>query len=198
MSNKNRKIVALSTGLILATPLTVLANAGLPMIVFTFPLMLMALLPIIMVESFVIQRSLKAPFKKVIVSNGIANVASTLIGTPLAWGILLGFQLITTGGGCGPGFETVPDSMITAVVGSAWICPWAEQEKWLIPIAFINCMIVAFFISVYIEYLVMRKTLKGHEDNVVKKVTYKSNLVSYFLLVVVSVSYYFYSIGVNS
>jgi hypothetical protein len=180
--------------LVAATPLPALANAGVPMIFLTFPAMLLALLPIILIESLIIQKSLNIAYKKAIIPNGVANAVSTIAGFPLAWRLLLGLELLTTGGSCGPGFETVSNSIITAILESAWLCPWENQLYWLIPVAFINCLIVAFFISIFIEYFIMKKMLKDHKKDVIKKVTYKANIISYALLVIVNIGYLVYSI----
>lgn len=194
---KFRKILFLAMLLVAATPFPALANAGVPMIYLTYPAMLMALLPIILVESIVIQKSLNIAFKKAIIPNGVANAVSTIAGFPLAWGLLLGLELLTTGGSCGPGFQTVSNSIITVILESAWLCPWEDQLYWLMPIAFLNCLIVAFFLSFVIEYLIMKKMLKEHEKSIVRKVTCKANIISYSLLVILNIGYLVYSIAKN-
>ncbi len=183
------KLTFLPLALLAAFPSLAYANAGVPMIFLTFPAMLIALLPIILIESFVINREIAISIKKAIVPCSVANAISTIAGFPLAWGLLLGFELLTTGGSCGPGFETLTSSILTAVLESAWLCPWEDQLYWMIPVAFINCLIVAFFISVFTEYFVMKKMLVGQESATVKKVAYKANIVSYSLLVVLNIVY---------
>ncbi len=151
--------------------------------------MLIALVPIIVIEAFVISREIDTSVKKVIMPSSTANAVSTIVGFPLAWGLLLGLELLTTGGSCGPGFDTLTSSIVTAVLESAWLCPWEDQLHWMVPVAFINCLIVAFFISVYSEYFVLRRMLVGQELPAVKNAVYRSNIVSYSLLVVLNLAY---------
>ena len=151
--------------------------------------MLIALLPIILIESLVITREMTLSIRETIIPCSIANAVSTIAGFPLAWGLLLGLELLTTGGSCGPGFETLTSSIITVVLESAWLCPWEGQLHWMIPVAFINCLMVAFFVSVLTEYLVMKKMFAGREPSALKKVAYKANIVSYSLLVILNIAY---------
>lgn len=195
---RTSKALLLATLLFLGVSSQAFANAGLPMIMLTFPAMLIGLLPVIFVESLIFKRSLKIPLKMVLVPNSVANATSTLVGLPLSWGVLFVLELLTTGGSCGPGFETVSSSIITAILESAWLCPWEDQMFWLIPVAFVNGLLAAFLISLFIEYLIMRKMLTGYDNHLVKKLTYKSNIISYSLLVVLSTSYLVYNMVYKS
>lgn len=179
------------------TPLPAFADAGIPMIFLTFPAMLIALVPVILIETFVIHKALEIPYKKALIPNSVANLASTVAGFPLAWGLLLGLELLTTGGGCGPGFGTISSSILTVILESAWLCPWEDHLYWLMPVAFINCLIIAFFISIWIEYFVMKKMLKEHDKAKIKKATYKANLVSYALLIILNIVFLAFNILKN-
>lgn len=137
----------------LLLPSPVWAKAGVPMIFLSFPVMLVALLPIIFLEGCIYKRKLETAFKDSLSSSAAANALSTLGGFPLAWGLLLIVELITTGGRCGPGFDTLPKTIWTAIVESAWLCPWQDPLYRLIPVAFINSLVVAFFLSVSMERL---------------------------------------------
>jgi hypothetical protein len=94
------------------------ANIGLPMIFVSYPIMLVALIPIIVFEGYLSAKLLKLRFKKSLVPSSLANCVSTILGFPLAWLLLLWFQVSATGGGCGPGFDTTFDSVITIIVGA--------------------------------------------------------------------------------
>ena len=54
--------------------------------------MVCALIPIIIVEALVIQRVLGISFRDSLRGATLANLASTFIGVPVAWGIMLGLQ----------------------------------------------------------------------------------------------------------
>ena len=199
MHNYRFQIFAcLLLAILVTLPFPAYANAGIPMIFLTFPAMLIALLPIVFIEAVVINRTIAIPFRKIFIPCGIANAVSTIIGFPLAWSLLLGLELLTIRGNCGPGFETFLSSITTAIFESAWLCVWEKQLHWMIPVAFINCLIVAFFISVLVEYFVFRKLLVGQEISNIKKATYKSNLMTYSLLIVLNLAYLGYNIADQS
>lgn len=58
------------------TPLPVLADAGLPMIVVEWPAMLLALLPVIGVEVLVARRMIHLPRGRMIAGIALANLIS--------------------------------------------------------------------------------------------------------------------------
>jgi hypothetical protein len=74
---------------ILCFPAVAYANVGVPMIVLSYPAMIIALLPVIFIETSVFKRMVLVPFKKSLVSIGVANAISTIVGFPFAWGLLL-------------------------------------------------------------------------------------------------------------
>ena len=192
---RNLLIISLfSITIFLLLPVQASADAGVPMIFLSFPLMLISLIPIIFIESYIYTKTTSSPFKRSIAASATANSISTIAGFPLAWGLLFGLELLTTGGSCGPGFDTVPKSILTAILESAWLCPWEDQLYWLIPIAFINSLIVAFFISVLIEYFILKKFMKDTDRKVVKKATYIANISSYLLLILMGLGYLIYSV----
>ena len=188
------KYVAFPIVLVLCLPVAAHANAGIPMIFVSFPIMLIALLPVIFIESSIFRRVVPIPYKKSFVSNGIANAISTIAGFPLAWGLLLAIELLTTGGRCGPGFDTIPKSIITVIVEAAWLCPHEEHLYWLVPTAFIICLIVAFFISLAIEYYVNRRFYKECSKKQLRRAVYIANMSSYCLLILIAVGYLGFSI----
>lgn len=170
-------------------PTIAYANAGVPMIYLSYPVMLMALIPIVLFESFLCAKLMQLTIKKSILPCTVANTTSTVAGFPLAWGLLLGLESITTEFSCGPGFDTTFKSVITVIVEAAWLCPWEEQLFWMIPIAFVISLLVAFFLSLLIEFLILRKFHKNFKKREVWKATYLSNLSSYAILVLLSFVY---------
>jgi hypothetical protein len=180
--------------LLITIPLPAYANAGVPMIFISYPVMLLMLVPIIGIESFAFYKIYNVSYKRSLLSNSVSNAVSTLAGYPLAWGFLFGIEIITTGGGCGPGFDTVPDSIITVIVESAWICPRESYLYWLVPAAFIISLFVAFVFSLIIEYYINRLFYKSHDRILLRKAVLLSNIFSYALLLVISIIYLTYSI----
>jgi len=175
--------------LIITMPVGAYANAGVPMIFISYPLMLCSLLPVIIIETIIFSKITEISYEKSIRSSGISNSVSTLAGFPLAWLFLLFIEIVTTGGRCGPGFDTARNSMITVIVEAAWICPWDEQLYWMIPSAFIISLIVAFLISILIEYLINKKIYKEYDRKVIRRATVYSNIFSYGFLLIISIAY---------
>jgi hypothetical protein len=60
--------------------LPLLADAGIPMIFLTLPLMLMLLIPVIAIEGFLCKKWLGLTTWEAMKSNAVSNLASTLIG----------------------------------------------------------------------------------------------------------------------
>ena len=189
------KTILLSVVICLLFPIQASANAGVPMIFLSFPVMLMALIPIIFLECYIYTKTISTSFKRSLAASATANSVSTIAGFPLTWGLLLGLELLTTGGSCGPGFDTIPQSILTVILESAWLCPWEDHLYWLIPIAFINSLIVAFFISVLLELFVNKRFFKKQEGKVIKIATYKANVISYVLLILLGFGFLFYSVA---
>ena len=69
-----------------------LADAGIPMIALTLPLMLILLIPVVVIEAFLCKRWLRLTNWDAMKSNAVANLVSTIVGVPLAWAIMLGLQ----------------------------------------------------------------------------------------------------------
>jgi hypothetical protein len=66
-----------------------LADVGVPMIFLTFPAMATLLLPIILVETWFLRKWLALGAWEAAKSSAVANVASTLLGVPAAWAVML-------------------------------------------------------------------------------------------------------------
>jgi hypothetical protein len=76
----------------------ILLNAGLPMIVSSMMEMVIALIPIILLEAFCFHSSLKVTFWNVLKSSAVVNIFSTLIGIPVTWAFLILLRYLTNGG----------------------------------------------------------------------------------------------------
>lgn len=159
--NKNLNSIIKFAVLILMVPSVALADAGIPMIIMSFPVMLFALIPVTIIEAIVLSRYLKIRFVTAFDASFDANLASTFAGIPLAWLILLAIELTTVGGGCNAyydGVNGIGASVMMAMIRAAWLCP---DQAGLISLlaASVVTLIATFFISVWIEYFVLRGIL---------------------------------------
>src|SRR5205807_278209 len=115
-----------------------LADAGIPMLFVQWPLMAYALIPVIAVELFVFRRTLQLTYKSALLGTTLANVASTAVGFPLAWGFSLAIEF-----GMYKLFESAPRGWADQVSASpllealffpfaaAWLNPLEPRYYWM-------------------------------------------------------------------
>jgi hypothetical protein len=135
-----------------------LADAGIPMIALTFPLMLMLLIPVIVIEGLLCKKWLGLTNWEAMKSNAVSNLVSTLVGIPLAWAIMLGLQFGAIASVEKSHFldSNSPLAIVVALLlNSAWIPPAEGSNVWWIPAAILVLLVPFFFASYGIEYLVM-------------------------------------------
>ena len=175
-------------------------NAGIPIIIYTYPGFIILLLPIIFIEYLVI-KSMINNNKKILKGTILSNLFSTLLGVPLAWGCLLGIELAAMGI-VGDQFRLggrLFHSIVTLPFQSAWLAPSLHQEKyylyWMFPVAVIINLIPAYFLSKYSEYFLIQKIIKDVELTYLKKAVFRANNITYaILLVIFSIGYFIYHI----
>jgi hypothetical protein len=173
------------------------ANAGLPMLYIIWPIFLLALIPVILIESLVFK--IKIPdlnWKSVISSVGIANIVSTLLGVPVTWILLTAIQLITPGGGgTYPGLNDTVRGILSVTLQAPWLLPYESEFYWMIPCAFLFLMIFFFIMSVYSERWFVFKILnRSHsiEKKATNKVALKANVTSYLFLILGAAFTFYY------
>jgi len=140
--------------------LPILADAGVPMLFLTFPAMLLLLIPIIIVEGLLCKKWLGITTWESMKANAFSNLASTVIGIPVAWAIMLGVEFATAGivdwKFPNQDWDSPIVSAVLFLLNSAWIRPPARNQAWLIPAA-VLVLLVPFFLASYgIEYLIVR------------------------------------------
>jgi hypothetical protein len=165
---------------------SLLADVGLPMIFFQFPALLLALGPIIFIESHVASRILHTTTRQASSGIGLANCVSTFVGIPLAWAAMFVLELITTGGS-GYGFATPGDAFRSTILQAAWLGSYENQLNWLIPTATLVLLVPYFFASVFVERLVLVRVWKTQPADKVRTANWRANLASYALLAIVTV-----------
>lgn len=160
-------------------PTLVLANAGVPMLMVYGPVLLLALIPIIMIETEIINQSARLGFGAMLWRVGVANALSTLVGVPLTWLALVVIQLITGGGTPhGVGWHSV-------IWQAPWLIPHEEDLHWMIPAAGLVLTVPFWLVSVLIESMVLAKLCAGdllEEDVSIKRLCLIANACSYALL----------------
>lgn len=136
-----------------------LADAGVPMILLTFPAMVILLVPIILVEAFLCKKWLGLTTWQSMKANTLSNLASTIIGVPLAWALLLGVEFgVAELADLSPALQNWNSPIATVIFllfDSAWIGP-PEHHLWIVPAAVLILLVPFFFASYGTEYLVLR------------------------------------------
>jgi hypothetical protein len=167
-----------------------LADIGIPMIFVQWPLMLYVLLPVIVIETEVVRRQLSLTYGNAVAGAAKANVISTLIGVPSAWAIMLAVEFATL----------YPLSLaaekwhwnlhspflyILNVLAIAWTNP-PGTSLWPVALAATLLLIPTFFVSVWLERRVYRRSYRHSDAAIVDRSVWFANLASYGLLFVVA------------
>jgi hypothetical protein len=106
------------------------ADIGVPMIFVTLPSMVIALLPVIAAETFVLGRRLGVAPVSVLKAVASANIVSTLFGIPVTWLMLVLVQLVT-GGGSAYGIATTKQRFLAVTWQAPWLIPYEQELKGL-------------------------------------------------------------------
>lgn len=161
---------------------SVLANAGVPMLVVQMPFLVVTLPVVIAVEAWLSTRWLQVSWKQAWIAAVLANGLSTLAGFPILWFALVVVQMLVGGGGV-PGLDEPWFSVYTVTVQAPWLLPLQDRLHWMIPTASLALPIPAFFVTVLIERRVYGCIYAGSPSQAITRATWKMHLVSYGLLV---------------
>ena len=175
--------------------LTILANAGLPMLFLAFPFALYLLIPVIGLETWLARNVPHIGAKRRFMDVLAANVFSTLVGWPLAWLVLVLLQIfVIPGGASGYGVQTPLGAIASVTLQAAWLVPYEEDFYWMIPSAATVLMLPAFLVTIPSERLVLRYYWPQVPLNDRRRFVWTANLVSYALLVLAGLLWLCYSV----
>ena len=184
----NRKLIFRAIILVFFAALfcskTAYADAGIPMIFITYPAMLLALIPVILIETVVFERQVHLGYKKMAWRIGLANAASTIIGFPSTWLVWLVVEM-----GIGSGLFKLRielpggwHGILAVLLTAPWLGPAEKSGYWMVPVAAILSLLPAFFVSVWIEKSILKRLLKTIDRGTVESLTWKANIASYAIL----------------
>ncbi|OGF44915.1 MAG: hypothetical protein A2452_03650 [Candidatus Firestonebacteria bacterium RIFOXYC2_FULL_39_67] len=193
---RNYYLFAFSVLLLLLYPSFAHADVGVPMIFLTLPAMIIALIPIIIIEAFIFTKMLKVDFKTAYLPSTVANAVSTIIGIPLSWALMLAFEILFDGGKA-YGLLTIGKKVIAVTLQSAWLVPYEGDLWWMAPIAAAVGLIPSYFISVFIENWIVKTYFKDKDKKDIKKAVIKANLVTYGILLLVCAGILAYQFAVH-
>jgi hypothetical protein len=158
------------------------ANMGIPMVCESLPTMLLALLPIALVEACVLRLLLGTDFRRAWRGALPANFWSTLLGIPAAWLVLVGIQF-AIGGSRAWGMDTPQQRLDAVTLQAAWLIPYEGQLSWMIPAASLVLLTPFWLASVIVEYRYLRRDWgKSYRPTKLLVAVVVANVLSYALL----------------
>lgn len=159
-----------------------LANSGIPTIAVIWPISWYLLILIIPIEAQIAVKILKVDFVVALCLSARANIASTLLGIPIAWAILAATEMLL--------WQRLPHTGISntfwlqhAFTDGAWLIPLWNAPKWYAPVALCLLNIPFCLMSVYVEQWSINKQHE-HEytTEMALKWAWEANLLSYTLI----------------
>lgn len=171
--------------LALVVPATAHANIGIPMLALAWPVYWIAFIPVVVIESEYACNRIGLSRRDGYKAVAYANAASTLVGIPLAWGVMLLTTLAVDFS-----LSFVPDTGIRQglhyalfPLASAWLGP--TENAWTIYAAFVCLALPMWYGSVLIEAQVVRRMLAPRHAAMVRGVVIRFNILTYVLIVLV-------------
>lgn len=184
---KGRSLLALC--ILLCFPNVVLANAGVPMIFLAMPVYGLSIIPIILIEATFLSKKLELNASSAAKTTTVSNLASTIVGVPLTWLLLVLIQMLAGGGGAF-GLDTALGKVLSVTLQAAWLIPYETDLHWMIPMAGLVLLVPFFFASWWSEYFVSKKMLKKYPAQKIKVVVRNANIITYALLACWPIGYW--------
>ncbi len=158
--------------------------------------MIVLLIPVIVIEGLLCKKWLGLKTWQAIKTNAVSNLASTIIGIPVAWAVMVAIEFGTMGlvgeSNALQNWHSPIANVIFFLFSSAWLNPDLGEHAWVIPAATLILLIPFFFASYWIEYFVVRKmvgTPDGEPPNLaytrVRTAVRNANLITYGIMFLV-------------
>lgn len=157
------------------------ANVGLPMIAVEMPLMALAIVPIILIEGWILHAVTRIPARECGSVAMVSNIFSTVIGLPLAWMALFALQEFTGGTEIRELAPGVARYLSVARQG-AWLMPNRYEMYWMLPSALLLLQVPFCVASCASEYWVSARRMKTQPRRVVLRAVLIGNGITYGLL----------------
>jgi hypothetical protein len=180
-----------AVGILLLSPNVAHADAGIPMLPFAYPVIVVFLLPVIAIEAIYIRMRLRTDWGKTISATAKANLVTMLLGFPLAWLVFLLLEILLYAALLFSGIENhihwtlsprATDFLIV-ITSAAWMEP--IEEKWAVPVAYVALLIPSLFLSGYVESRLLDKRGWLKSEGRSAAVVWQANILSYIFLALV-------------
>lgn len=124
------------------------------------PVLLIALIPIILIETPLIDRRVRLGFRPMLKRVAAANAVSTLVGIPLTWIGLVLVEFVLHESPLGD------VASLRFVVQAPWLFPHEADLAWLIPSAGVVLTVPFWIVSVFVESAVLNRMLPKDAEGV--------------------------------
>ncbi len=148
-------------------PVPAIANVGLPVFFGVTVVMVVALIPVILLEGIFIKKIVKIGFKKALGISFLINTISTIAGAVLS-NYTNGFFM----------YKILPESYLAAM-------PHMQTTPAKLLIGFFCMLIFVFIVTVFIEYFCLKVFIKNKNKRELVCVTLKINFISYLSIITV-------------
>src|SRR5579862_4439329 len=126
MSNGIRCFAALSApALILGVAGSAHADIGVPMVAIFLPPMWLSLVPVVLLEAWILQRMLSVPSRAALVASAVGNITTTIVGIPLIWAALAVVEAMCCGSA--KGLDSAWHRIYAVTVQAPWLIPYEED-----------------------------------------------------------------------
>ena len=154
------------------------ADAGLPMIFVELPFLVVALVPVVLLEALVFRFGLPVSFPRALGGSLVGNLCSTFLGVPMTWLALVFAQLCVGGGGVW-GLQTPLRRVAAVTVQAPWLIPYEGEFYWMVPAASLFLMLPFFLVSVVTERNVLSQCWPAVDGRRLTRSVWLANLLSY-------------------
>jgi hypothetical protein len=163
---------------LLLSPATANADAGVPMLPVTYPLILLFLVPVIAIEAFYIQRHLRTQWRNTIIATTVANTLTMLLGYPMILSLLTLLQLQST-----DFLNQTHSAVFIMILTAAWPTPKYGAD-WEILAAFLILLVPAFLLSAFVEGVLLSHFRWLRSDRRSTHTVWMANVLSYCFLAI--------------
>lgn len=176
---------------LLLTPCVANADAGVPLLPFAYPVILVFLIPVIAIEGIYLRARLNTGWRATLFAATKANLITMLIGYPLAWLLFLALELAFWGGltvtkigdrlHWAPGHAVV--KLLIVATSAAWMGP--IEERWAVPFAYVILLIPSFILSGFVESRLIERRGWLRSSAPSARAVWQANALSYAFLAIV-------------
>jgi hypothetical protein len=170
-------------------PLRLHADGFLPVAMVIWPSMILALIPVVLIEAWVYKRELKIKIGIAIKGSFLSNAFSTFLGYPLSailW-FSIGWLVLQPLSNNGQGALHAYPNLVEILT-----CTMAYDPSPIgILIGLASGIIPAFLISIWSKKYAMQKYLK-HDGKEIGRAVWKANLFSYIFLIALTLALFIF------